>query len=394
MTDQQQEKIKAIEADRRKALPPVFLTGEEHEAIARNVTTHHIGTYGQLNQALTTDQRAGLQDMIGAPHRGQVKAATRRGGINITTELPSLSLWTYMTLFARNKPLFDELKLTEEQAKRLAEFLPGQVGGLRGTGADAERSVQEQGRAVEKQLATFLTPEQVKRYRQILLQQLDGQPGGGGFALSPAIVARIVEVGAELKLDAAQKNRLSNQEPLQAVLNADQKVMWTAMTGPRFAGDLSPDILGGGGRGGRRGGAPTHETLQYLQQKSVQDDAKLTASQRAKLPELEKTWQAPFQNFAGTAAERQRLLADGRQAMDKALDAMLDAKQRTRVQQIELQQYEKAGMSDLLTEPRVVKELAQTEDQQKKLTAVDSDALKTRLLMSAELPPTLAQKTR
>src|SRR3954452_18057201 len=106
--------------------------------------------------------------MVGEPFTGEL-SPTFAGFGGAPLPNPPLSLWTLTTLFGNAKPLHDELKLTEDQVKRLTAFRPG--GTPTRAGLDAEQSALEQGRETEKALAAFLTPEQVQRYRQVILQQ-------------------------------------------------------------------------------------------------------------------------------------------------------------------------------------------------------------------------------
>src|SRR5262249_19285432 len=72
-TDGQATKLKAIQEERRKALLPLFLTGEDSATITKKVEAHKKETYAQLLAVLNDGQQAHLKEMIGEPFKGQVR---------------------------------------------------------------------------------------------------------------------------------------------------------------------------------------------------------------------------------------------------------------------------------------------------------------------------------
>src|SRR5262249_26892969 len=125
--------------------------------------------------------------------------------------------------------------------------------------------------------------------------------------------------------------------------------------------------------------------LQYLQQKSVQEELKMTEAQLKKLPDLEKKWQDATSDRPGTFEEFQRKRQEATAAIDQAISELLDKVQNPRFRQIELQQAQKRGLGTLLPNARAAKGLELTDAQQKKIADLNRDAPQPGRLISAEL---------
>jgi hypothetical protein len=162
-----------------------------------------------------------------------------------------------------------ELKLSDEQKTKLTEMLGQQRGGRRGGGQfqdlsreERQRQLAERREAQQKQLAAILNADQLKRYRQLELQQQ------GMSAL------RQTAVQDELKLTADQKSKVEaalqeqaqamrdarqdaagdraairaktaeirkkSEEKLGAILTEEQKTQWKAMLGAPFTFPTAP----------------------------------------------------------------------------------------------------------------------------------------------------------
>lgn len=123
------------------------------------------------------------------------------------------------------------------------------------------------------------------------------------------------------------------------------------------------------GRGGRGGAA------QLLQTPEVQKELKLDAAQIDLLnqlnTELREKGRTVFQSSQGLAPEeRDRKFAEFRVESEKKIGEILDAKQKARLHQLELQQSGMRGLS----RPDVQDELKLSADQRAKIkTAVDSE---------------------
>jgi hypothetical protein len=172
------------------------------------------------------------------------------------------------TLFLLNqKSVQDELKLSEEQVKKAKELSDKQreaFGGLRDLSQEERRTkIQEQAKATDKAVAEVLKPEQMKRVKQISLQQQ------GARALSNPEVATALKLTDEQKdkvksiqeeartalgqrgqrgqrgrpseeeLKKLQEARKATNEKLMNVLTDEQKTKWKELSGEPFKGEIS-----------------------------------------------------------------------------------------------------------------------------------------------------------
>jgi hypothetical protein len=180
----------------------------------------------------------------------------------------SLSLLT-------QKSVQDELKMSEEQIKKASEQVEKQresFAGLRDLSREERQAkMQESAKANQALLAEILKEDQLKRFKQISLQQRGGQ------ALADPEVAQALGLSTEQKdrIQAIQEAsqgemrelfqaggdrqetqkkaealRASVNEKATAVLTAEQQTKWKEMTGAPFKGEIRRQ-----GRGGGQGGA-------------------------------------------------------------------------------------------------------------------------------------------
>jgi Spy/CpxP family protein refolding chaperone len=237
-------------------------------------------------------------------------------------------------MIGRSKQLQDELKVDKDQLEKLnaalakvREELRGETDKLRNrdTPADErEKIAKKVSEANAKALASALTPEQVKRLRQIENQQA----GIGMYSKEDVQTAlkltddqqeKIKEINDELQKELRQlssgspggrrgadpqaaKQRESLQKEamarVQKFLDASQKAALKDLTGEPFA--LSQEGFGpgggpggggpggpGGGRGGPGGfGAPSQPG--QVMSSFVQDALKLTPEQKQRMEQLQR----------------------------------------------------------------------------------------------------------
>jgi hypothetical protein len=387
LTDDQNAKIKSIQEERRKALLPLFVADENSATIAKKVEAHKKETYAQLLAVLNDGQQAHLKEMIGEPVKGQVRPASAFGGRG--GFVPSATFRAYLSitgvLFTDSKPLQEELKLNEVQIKQLAELRTktqdrtGEIGPSVAGNEQSEKLRAELARDNEKALAEILQPQQLTRLKQVILQfYAQGRPVPSPF------LGRFVEVSEGLALTREQKDRLQQGAELARVLDEKQQAKWKAMLGEPFANVAS---LSTGFRFRGRGGRVLNTQLEYLDEKSVREDLKLADGQIKRLPELSQKWDELTRDVLNgpPSEETTRKLAEARAALGKAVAGVLDEKQVARLRQIERQQLQKQGQGTLLAEAEVQKELALSEDQVTKITAINEDARATRNMISIEL---------
>jgi Spy/CpxP family protein refolding chaperone len=169
-----------------------------------------------------------------------------------------------MMFLLGQKSVQEELKLSEEQTKKIQELSAKQresFQGLRDLSQEERRTkMEELGKANQKAIAEILKPEQMKRARQISLQQ----PG----AIANPEVAKALNITDEQKEkmreiqtksfeelrglrgqeDAAKKIaeiRKATNEKVLGVLTADQKKKLKEMQGEPFKGEIQRPQFGG-----------------------------------------------------------------------------------------------------------------------------------------------------
>ncbi len=165
------------------------------------------------------------------------------------------------------KSVQEELKLSEDQVKKVKELSDKQresFQGLRDLSAEERRDkIQEMTKANDKALAEILKPGQLKRVRQISLQQQ------GAFALVNPEVAKALNISEEQKdkireiqtkareesqglgrdeegIKKRQEIRKSTNEKVMGVLTAEQKTKLKEMQGEPFKGEIRFGPPGGG----------------------------------------------------------------------------------------------------------------------------------------------------
>ncbi len=175
------------------------------------------------------------------------------------------------------KSVQDELKMSDEQVKKATEEVEKQresFAGLRDLSREERQAkMQESAKANQAVLADILKDDQLKRFKQISLQQRGGQ------ALADPEVAQALGLSTEQKdrihaIQEASQNdmrelfqaggggdreemrkkaealRTSVNEKSTAVLSAEQQTKWKEMNGEPFKGEIRRQ-----GRGGGRPGA-------------------------------------------------------------------------------------------------------------------------------------------
>jgi Spy/CpxP family protein refolding chaperone len=185
------------------------------------------------------------------------------------------------TFLLQQKSVQDELKLSEEQVKKIKELADKQresFRGLRDLSQEERRTkMQEAAKANEKAVAEILKPEQLKRVKQISLQQQ------GARALSNPEVATALNLTSEQKdkIKSIQEEaraargqrgqrgrpdeetrkkleeaRKATNEKLMNVLTAEQKTKLKELSGEPFKGEIARPQFGGNRRPGGEGRRP------------------------------------------------------------------------------------------------------------------------------------------
>ncbi len=133
---------------------------------------------------------------------------------------------------------------------------------------------------------------------------------------------------------------------------------------------------------GGRGGAGGTMSVTIAQQKSVQDELKLTADQIEKLKQVGEKMREAFgrRGDGGDREEARKKFAEATQAAEKEMAGILSAEQTKRLKEITLQQ---AGPM-ALARPEVAKDVGLTDDQLAKIKEItDAYASETRAQFQA-----------
>jgi hypothetical protein len=284
----------------------------------------------------------------------------------------------YTLMYLGDPALRKELKLSETQVKKLDEQRDKLAGLLPLDPAQREETTK----AIDKAFADILEPAQVKRLKQVVMQQLERGP----IVVGARVLAGTPEVAKVLKLTDEQKARITLSTRLTALLTADQLKAWKSLTGEPFETALQLRFLGAVGR------AAVPASVQYLLQKSVADELNLSEAQLKKVAELRDRWRKESANVLGTAEERKK----GKTAsVEKEVAGLLDAAQNKRLKQIALQQSLTDGREAAVFEmPDVVKELKLNDGQVAKIMLIQEGSRKAmpKLFLTGESSGTIAKQ--
>jgi hypothetical protein len=174
------------------------------------------------------------------------------------------------------KSVQDELKLSEEQVKKITELAQSRRGSGRGarnlSQEEQQKRLAEATQANEKALAEILSADQLGRTKQIALQ-LRGAQAFSDPEVATALKltdeqkakiktiqddarqesSRLFQRGAANQDELRKKREAFNKETterLVSLLTAEQKATWKDLTGDAFKGEITT----AGGRRGNRGG--------------------------------------------------------------------------------------------------------------------------------------------
>jgi len=295
---------------------------------------------------------------------------------------PALS--TYALMYLGDPALQKELKLSEAQVKKLDEQRD-KLGGLFPFDP-AQR--EETTKAIDKAFADILEPAQVKRLRQVIMQQMERGP----IPVGARVLAGTPEVVEGLKLTDEQKARITPGTRLTALLTDDQMKAWKSLTGEPF--ETALQLRFAGRFGGAFGRAALPASVQYLLQQPVADELKLSEAQSKKVAEMPDRWQKEFPTVVRTEEERKKVQTMTA-AFEKEVGELLDAAQNRRLKQIALQQSLADGHeAAVFTMPDAVKELKLTDDQNAKIKSIQEERRKALLplFVADENSATIAKK--
>jgi hypothetical protein len=174
------------------------------------------------------------------------------------------------------KSVQDELKLSDDQVKKVTELAQSRRGAGRGARnlgqEEQQKRLAEAAQANEKAIGEILNPDQLKRAKQIALQVRGPQAFSDPELMTALKLTddqkekvktiqddvrqesnRLFQRGAGNQDDLRKKREAFNketQERIVSLLTPEQKAVWKDLTGEPFKGEIATT----GGRGGNRGG--------------------------------------------------------------------------------------------------------------------------------------------
>jgi Spy/CpxP family protein refolding chaperone len=173
-----------------------------------------------------------------------------------------------------------ELKLSADQIKQVDELLAAQresFSGLRDLSReDRQAKMAEADRAAQAKLASILKEDQLKRFKQISLQQRGAQAFtdpevATALALSDEQKSKIADIQSAAREEMRglfqgaaggdreelrkkfEEARTATNEKLMGVLSPEQQAKWKELTGEPFKGEIRRGFRRAGGDGNRAG---------------------------------------------------------------------------------------------------------------------------------------------
>ncbi|MFO0879419.1 MAG: hypothetical protein U0840_18895 [Gemmataceae bacterium] len=382
VTDEQRKAYADANAALAAAVVKAVGSGEPLEKVRSAVNAARQARTATIEKILNADQVAKKQAWFGKPFTGSTSVAIDRGRTPAGSPFGSLQKAFFgkysaeLTTLTRYPKLREELKLTEEQATRLSkatgtlsEKFPAQ--GMRAALQDpvaGEKLLGDRSAFIEKTLADILTKEQRARFREVLIQQAEAARGTPGLALRSGAVS-IPGVAEAIKLTAEQKKNILDGTPEATVLTDNQKAAIKAMRGKEV------QIAAIFGRSDFSAFQPTSRqplprAVTLTQTLAYWDAIKVTPEQAARLA-------AAFNKHTlGTVGSTSS--AEHQKALQTALEAILSADQRKRLEQLSLQSDVASSLVSALlgtarTPSAIRTELGITDEQAKAIRAAETE---------------------
>jgi hypothetical protein len=345
---------------------------------------------------LTADQKAKLKALLGEPFAGSIRAESAyalsdRQGFRPTREANFGRYRIEPLMLAENKAVQAELKLTPDQidrakavAKELTEKFAPSANPFGPAFPAAAPPSEEQSKFIEKALPGLLTPDQAKRFRQIMLQQRERSDVAADV---PSAVG-YPGVAEAVKLADDQKKRLLAGGDPADVLTPEQQVAIIGMLGDPFTGDLSARSVvrpRAGDPASARAPtiAPRTQLLLYLPWDAV-----------AVTPVQAKDLVAAITKFQLATARGNNALNRpagpdaAAQELDQSVTAILTPAQLTRLDQLVLLSAAARDLRAAMTGPDAGRKLNLTPDQLLKVIAAEQEARRIAARLDrVELPP-------
>ncbi len=353
---EQSRKMADLVARRQAGVTLLLATDDEPRAVMESLWAYHNETMRQLTCILGETQRDALPGLFGDPPAGEVEIKEHlppsRGPVTFGRQ----QTYLYLTAlkFATVPALHKELGLTDGQADRLSEMIRKTTTGRReDAGQDA---------AARARLATFLTPEQVKRLGQVTFQQY-GKPGAA-ISFSIGSLLRVSEFREGVGLTPAQRKKADapfGRLKLADFLTPAQMERWKAMCGPPTELLLSSADI-------NRFARIDHPEIVFLERSEVRADLKLSIAQQDELAAIGKAYRKKAEALAdGRPADTSKARAAAREEASAAVAKVLDAAQTARLAELGLRRLRVKGVSELLTSAAVEAAVNLSAEQRRRL---------------------------
>jgi hypothetical protein len=332
------------------------------------------------DRVLSKDQQKRLAELKGLPYSGSLRSV----GPSFIDPLPKTPSPVHLIIlglpYVESPALHKELQLSEKLIAVFwgkLEFYRETLSDYRLTiafEAEAKKKSEFLDRYMEKHLGDMLTAKQLKRFKEITLQELTNAPDSGGTL---ALHAEIVEA---LNLTAVQREKLYDGERLEWVLSKEQQTKWAALKGETFRHSLKIGEPGGSDvySGFPRGFSDLPPGPSLLRYPAIHGELNLSEEQRRKVTELpakweEVTWELTRPRGYYGDAEKKKF-AEAVKILDQEIAKILKPGQHRRLREIVLQLAHKQSMWALLETPGESEELGLTEEQKNKVKAIDEES--------------------
>ena len=388
LSAEEQKKMADLRHDRKRGLASVYLSDEDADAIGKKAVAYRKETYALLKKGLNARQQEALNDVVGKPFAGSAFGSsyyTATFGLPKPIETPLVILGLS---YGEDPALHKELKLSGDQTKQLAErsrkhreevAALGLAFGRPGEGA--RKKLDALFGETEKAVKNVLTAGQVKRFKELTIQQTAGGNPSGDQSIP--LHAEIVD---GLRLADIQREKIFAGEPGEKVLSKEQQEKWAAMKGEPFKGTLRAKRQRLPGRRGIRRTDHVSIVSDLLGEASVQAELRLSDEQRQKIKGLPAKWQEATKDIflvSGVtygADDLTKKVAEATKGFDKAVTEILRPRRRSDFARIQLQQ--NGSLDALLAMNDVAEKLALTEDQKKKAAGISDGASRSKAYSS------------
>ena len=363
----QAKRIAATLAERQEGLLKLFAKAPAYHQLQEQVEAAHQQTREMLEKLLKPAQREKLAELLGKPFDGadELDIAPPFPPMTEAPLKPALGRWAF---YGESEELHKELGLSAEQRaeyrcaasswleKETALAIPWL--GRRKAGTNPFDRPGESPRAkaarLEKELLAFLKPGQVRRLKEVLIQQV--RTSRLPVDRLPSWITQrgpegILEVAEALALSAAQKAKLAEGVPLPKVLDAKQEARWRALIGKPLAAPLKLTFGSFGNR------SKLYEA-DLAASPDVAKELRLTDAQKKKMAEAGDAYRKATGGRPGGLSPFGKPPTEADKAAQEAIGKALDDGQRRRLAEIKRQQARKTSLRALLDLPDVKQALA------------------------------------